>query len=123
MKRSGLGTNKCGSTDRQPEGSRSWDECYTCMEYTRVEVWGMTHSLHAVCLCRKNNCFVEESARLSEDARRFVEKCIQFCKGKTNLVQNALVDGRRKMHATHKTLGNDRLHRDAIETHANETQV
>ena len=97
--------DKCGSTDRQPEGSRCWYVVGRCTRQEMLYLHGVfacgiveygTLAASGVLFSEGIIVFAQVTARLSEDARRIVEKCIQFCKEKTKLVQNPLADGRRK---------------------------
>ena len=122
----GLGTNAEAWTgypkghDRQDVDDR---KCHT--EWS-VRVWNcgvwLTRCMRCAVLGRNIYFCRTERLLCEDDTRRFVEKCFQFWKGKTNLVQNPLADRWRKMHSTHETLGNDRLHGVANEKQTKRTR-
>ena len=61
-----------------------------------VRVWNcgvwLTRCMRCAVLGR-NICFCSTERLCENDTRRVVEKCFQYWKGKTNLVQNPLADG------------------------------
>ena len=123
--------DKCRSMDRQPEGSRCWhvvarctrQEMLYCMEYSRVELWGMAHSLHAACCSRKEYLFLPNWAVVRRRGTKVCWEMVSILEGENQCGAKPL--GRRMteyMHATHETLGNDRLHGDATQKQAKRTR-